>query len=271
MADAALVEIFRRDRTVVGVALAIITAVTWTYLLWLSHEMASTSMGGNMPMSGMQGMDSMAAPAIRPWSLSDFAFVFVMWTIMMVGMMTPSAAPMILIYANVGRQAMQQGRPFPAVGWFTAGYLLAWTGFSLLATVSQWALTRAAMLTPGMQTASGLIGGLLLIAAGIYQWTPVKDICLKHCQSPLIFIQRHGGFRRDIAGSLSMGLRHGLYCVGCCWALMLLLFVGGVMNVLWIAALAMLVLIEKVGSSGRIFSRAVGVVLLLAGVWTILQ
>lgn len=222
-----------------------------------------------MPMSDMLGMNAMATPAFKSWSLTDFTFVFAMWAAMMVGMMTPSAAPMILIYARVGRQAAQQGRPFAVVGWFAAGYLLTWTGFSLVATVGQWALTRAALFTPMMQSASGIFGGSVLIAAGSYQLTPFKDICLKHCQAPLIFIQRHGGFRRDNAGSLGLGFRHGLYCVGCCWALMTLLFVGGVMNVLWIAGLTILVLAEKIVPVSRVLSCSIGVALIVTGAWLI--
>ncbi len=270
MSDAALTEVLRRDRTVIIAAVAIITALAWAYIIWLSRSMDATPMS-DMPGMGsdIAGMGAMAAPAFRSLLLVDFIFVFAMWTAMMVGMMTPSAAPMILLYARVGRQAAQRGRPFAAVSWFTAGYLLAWTGFSLLAMVGQWALTRAALLTPMMQSATGIFGGSILIAAGIYQWTPLKDICLRHCQTPLIFLQRHGGFRRDNAGSLGLGFRHGLYCVGCCWALMALLFVGGVMNVLWIAGLSIFVLAEKILPLGSLLSRSAGAGLIVIGVWLI--
>ena len=267
MTDAALVEVLRRDRIVVIAAVVIIAALAWAYIVWLSRSMDAIPMS-DMPLD-MPGMGAMAAPAFKSWLPIDFIFVFAMWTAMMIGMMTPSASPMILIYARVARQAAQQGRPFAAVGWFTAGYLLAWTGFSMVATVGQWALTRAALLTPMMQSTSAIFGGAVLIAAGIYQWTPLKDICLKHCQAPLIFIQRHGGFRPDNAGSLGLGFRHGLYCVGCCWALMALLFVGGVMNVLWIAVLTILVLAEKIAPVGRVLSRSVGVALTVTGAWLI--
>jgi predicted metal-binding membrane protein len=212
-------------------------------------------------------MDAVTAPGLKPWSPADFAFAFVMWAVMMVGMMTPSAAPMILIYARVGRHAAAQGRPLAAVGWFVAGYLLAWTGFSILATIGQWGLTRAALITPMMASASGIFGGLVLVAAGIYQWTPLKDICLNHCQTPLTFIQRHGGFRRNVAGSLGIGFRHGIYCIGCCWALMGLLFVGGVMNVLWIAGLTIFVLAEKAVPVGRLLARLAGLGFIAWGMW----
>jgi len=149
--------------------------------------------------------------------------------------------------------------------------LIAWAGFSLAATSAQWALERAALLTPMMEGASNVLGGIVLIAAGIYQWTPVKEACLSYCQAPLTFILRHGGFRREPTGALALGFRHGLYCIGCCWALMLLLFVGGIMNLFWIAALAILVLLEKVIPAGRIIARLAGGLFVLAGGWMLIQ
>ena len=253
--------ILRRDRIVVAAALATIAVASWLYVLSLAAAMDS-GMDMDMP-----AMDAMLASSLSSWSMTDFLFMFVMWSVMMVGMMTPSAAPMILLYARVARQAHERGKPFAATTWFVLGYLLVWTGFSLAATALQWGLERAALLTPMMASASPVFGGLVLIAAGLYQWTPVKNACLSFCQAPLVFIQRHGGFRRDASGALSLGLKHGAYCVGCCWVLMALLFVGGVMNVLWIAALAILVLAEKVIPLGRLIARVAGIGLVSAGVW----
>jgi predicted metal-binding membrane protein len=207
-------------------------------------------------------------PTTSPWHAIEFVLVFVMWAIMMVGMMTPSAAPMILIYARVARQAEVMRKPFGATSWFAAGYLIAWFGFSLAATLAQWAVERWGWLTPGMAAASGVFGGIVLIAAGLYPWTPLKDACLRQCQAPLQFIQRHGGFRPEPTAALALGLRHGAYCIGCCWMLMALLFVGGVMNVLWIAAIMMFVLLEKLVPAPRLISRVVsGTAFLAAGVW----
>ncbi|MGH8735412.1 MAG: DUF2182 domain-containing protein, partial [Burkholderiales bacterium] len=156
--------------------------------------------------------------------------------------------------------------PFAATGWFATGYLLAWFGYSLAATAAQWALERAALLDPMMVGTSQVFGGIVLIAAGVFQWMPLKDTCLAHCQSPLLFIQRHGGFHRDPRASLALGLHHGAHCVGCCWALMALLFVGGVMNVLWIAAISAFVLVEKIApGGGRLISRIAGVGFAAAG------
>lgn len=266
MATAALETMLRRDRIVVAAALVGLTVLAWAYVLWLAADM---DMGG-MDMSDFRMIPAgigIMAPALSPWSGMEFAFVLAMWAVMMVGMMTPSAAPMILIYARLGRQAAVAHKPFAATGWFVAGYLVAWTGFALVATLAQWALDRAALLDSSMTSASNVLGGGVLIAAGIYQWAPFKDVCLAKCQSPFLFIQQFGGFRRDAAGATLLGLRHGGYCVGCCWVLMALLFVGGVMNVLWIAFLALLVLFEKLLPFGHWIARAAGVAFLAAGVW----
>jgi predicted metal-binding membrane protein len=258
--------VLRRDRAVIVAALVVITGLAWAYVAWLANDMA---MGG-MDMTGFRmipaGMGLMM-PASAPWQPIEFTFMFVMWVVMMIGMMTPSAAPMVLLYARVGRQAVMQGNPFANSNWFFGGYLLAWVAFALVATLAQWAVQRASLLTPMMESASAIFGSALLIAAGLYQWTPLKYACLRQCQSPLQFIQRHGGFRRDAKGSLGLGIRHGAYCVGRCWALMALLFVGGVMNLLWIAALAIFVLLEKVIPAGRMIARVAGGVLVAAGGW----
>jgi predicted metal-binding membrane protein len=265
-----LEAVLRRDRAVVIAALVFVTALAWADIIFVADDVAMDGMdmtGFRMIPAG-QGL---MMPATAPWQPLEFYYVFAMWAVMMIGMMTPSAAPMILIYARVGRQALVSGHPFAASGWFAAGYLIAWVGFSLAATSAQWALERAAMLTPMMESASGLLGGIVLIAAGFYQWTPVKEACLSYCQAPLTFIMRHGGFRPDPRGALALGLRHGLYCIGCCWALMLLLFVGGVMNVLWIAALAMLVLLEKAVPFGYFIPRVAGCASIASGVWLLLH
>jgi predicted metal-binding membrane protein len=270
MTAAAIEAVLRRDRVVVAAALAVLTALAWAYVWWLAADM---DMGG-MDMSGFRmipaGMGLMM-PTTAPWSAIEFAFVFAMWAVMMIGMMTPSATPMILIYARVGRQAAQQGKPLAASACFAAGYLLAWIGFALAATSAQWALERAALLTPMMAGASGIFSAAVLIAAGVYQWTPLKDACLRQCQAPWLFIQRHGGFRPDVPGSLALGALHGAYCIGCCWILMAILFVGGVMNVLWIAAIAILVLAEKVVPARRVISRTAGAGLFAGGAWLLAQ
>ena len=266
-----LERVLRRDRAIVSLALVILTLLAWLYVLRLAADMG---MGG-MDMSGTRmistGIWMMMTSTLQPWSGAEFAFMFLMWSIMMVAMMLPSATPMILLYARVSRTAATHDEPFAPTGWFAAGYFLVWFGFAFAATSAQWALERAALLTPMMETASKVVGGILLIMAGLYQWSPLKDICLAHCQAPLLFIKRYGGFRRNGLGALEIGVRHGAYCVGCCWALMTLLFVGGVMNVLWIAAISALVLAEKVAAGGHLVARAAGAGLIVGGAWLLMR
>jgi predicted metal-binding membrane protein len=246
----------RGDRTIVLGALLFLTALAWGYVIWMSYMSA-------MDMYGM----GMMAPAFAPWTTAHFLVTFAMWVVMMVGMMTPSAAPMALIYAQVARRSAALGQAFAPVGWFVAGYLLAWTLFSGLAALAQWSLEALALITPLMASASRPFGAVVLLVAGAYQWLPIKDSCLSQCRAPLSFVQRHGGFQPRARGSLRLGFTHGMYCIGCCWALMLLLFVGGVMNLLWIAALMIFALLERLMPGGRLFSRLAGVVAMTAGVW----
>jgi predicted metal-binding membrane protein len=251
--------------------------------VWLARDMsmatplASAGQGGAMPGMDMEGMDMSAmpgmnmAPIFTGWGPIDFAFMFVMWSVMMVGMMTPSVAPMVLLYAGVGRKARAGGSAFASSAWFFLGYLLVWVGFSIAATGTQWILTRLALLTPMITTTSAVLGGVILLVAGLYQWTPWKDICLRQCQAPIAFLSRNGGFRSDPYGAASVGVKHGLYCLGCCWALMGLLFVGGVMNLFWIGGIAILVLLEKVIPLGRVIPRIAGAIVGLAGIWLIAE
>ena len=165
MSASVLEAILRRDRAIIIAALSLLTVLAWADRGWLADDM---SMGG-MDMTGFRMIPAeqgLMMPASAPWQPVEFAYVFAMWTIMMIGMMTPSVAPMILIYTRVGRQAVMGGHPFAASGWFASGYLIAWAGFSLAATSAQWALERAALLTPMMESASNVLGGIVLIAAG---------------------------------------------------------------------------------------------------------
>jgi predicted metal-binding membrane protein len=270
MHDAALVAVLRRDRAIVAACLFALIISAWAYVWWLAADM---QMDG-MDMARFRMIPSgggLMMPVIAPWQPIEFVFVFIMWAVMMIGMMAPSIAPLVLIYARVGRQATAQQKPFAATAWLASGYLLAWISFSVVATVAQWTIEREGLLTSAMASSDNIFGGLTLIAVGLYQWTPLKNACLRQCQAPLQFIQRHGGFRGDVVGSLVLGASHGIYCVGCCWVLMALLFVGGVMNVLWIAAIMVFVLIEKVVPTGRLISRVSGAVLLATGMWMIMS
>ena len=238
----------RRDRWIVAGALVLVTVVAWVYLIGLAGDM------GGMP-------DAMGQMSLRPWTVIDWWLTFIMWAVMMVGMMLPSAVPMILMYAALARRQAKQGTVFPSVANFVTGYLLIWTAFSALATALQWLLERLALLSPMAVSTSPLLGGGLLIAAGIYQWLPAKDACLDHCRSPAHFLSRYWR-----GSALRLGLIHGLYCLGCCWLLMGLLFFGGVMNLFWVAAIAIFVLLEKVVPYGRGLARVAGVFMALAGI-----
>jgi len=237
-----------RDRVVVLLAIGGITALSWLYLVGLARGMES----GPMSMMGL-----------HPWTLVHFGMMFAMWAIMMVGMMLPSATPTTLVYTAVARKASREGTPVAPVAAFVVGYLLVWTLFSFVATLAQWGLERAALLSPMMVSKSPALGGALLVGAGIYQLTPFKDACLEHCRSPAHFIAGH--WRPGTPGALRMGLEHGAYCLGCCWVLMGLLFFGGVMNLLWIAAITLFVLLEKVVPYGAGGGRWAGVGMILAG------
>ena len=246
----------KRDRATVGFALALITLLAWGYTVTLARTM------------GLSGGD-LAMPQLHAWSAATFAFMLVMWAVMMVAMMLPSAAPMILTFAAVQRHRQAQGGAFIPTGVFLAGYLIVWALFSLLATTAQYGLERAALLSPMMQTTAPWLGAALLVGAGVFQFAPLKDACLAKCRSPMGFIMTE--WRDGVRGALVMGLRHGTFCAGCCWALMALLFVGGVMNLLWVAFIALFVLIEKVVPAGGRLGKVGGVVLVAWGAWIALR
>jgi predicted metal-binding membrane protein len=264
MAQSTLSTVLERDRLISLLALAVLVLLAWLYLFWTQSQMAAAAMPD---MATMPGMESMMGPMPTSWTPVQALLVFVMWAIMMVAMMLPSAAPMILTYVQVARHA--RTTPFASGIWFVGGYLLAWFSFSLVATLAQYGLQQAMLLTPMLALQSRPIAGALLIAAGVYQWTPLKNLCLSNCRAPLAFVQQHGGFRPEALGSVRLGLLHGLYCVGCCWLVMVLLFVGGVMNIAWIAVLALIVLAEKILPGARYISVIAGIVSIVAGLWLI--
>jgi predicted metal-binding membrane protein len=228
-----------------------LAALAWLYIV---HTAATMSAHAGMSM-----------PPARPWDLGETVGLALMWIVMMIAMMIPSVAPVILLFAVVTRRRRAQGVPATPVSVFTLGYLLAWTGYAILAALGQSALHSAGLLSPAMASASPLLGGAILLLAGLYQWLPIKGACLSHCRSPLGFFSTE--WREGVAGALRMGFRHGSYCVGCCWALMALLFVAGVMNLVWVAAIAVFVLTEKVVPNGKLLSRVTGAALAAWGLW----
>ena len=246
-----------RDRIVISSCLVLLTALAWAYLIHLDREMSAAMEYGQMMTDMGMAMD-------EPWKRADVVLAFAMWAVMMVGMMTPSAAPVVLLFAGMRRGS---GRLPGVVFAFGAGYLLVWVLFSAVAALAQWALHQAALLSPAMTTSSVRLGAAILMAAGVYQLTPFKGTCLTHCRSPLGFLMSH--WREGTAGALRMGVAHGTYCLGCCWALMCVLFVVGVMNLLWVAAMAVFVLVEKIGPAGLWVARAAGVAMIASGAYVL--
>jgi len=245
----AVESVARRDRSVVLAGLVAITALAWVYTLLLVH-------GAPHPEAGL-----LTQPHHRPGSAAELGLGFAMWLAMMVAMMAPTAAPMLLALARLDRARRPDGAPLSPATAFLLGYLLVWAGFSLVAALGQWQLQRLGL--PDALGGSWFAVGLLL-AAGVYQLTPLKRACLTHCRSPLAFLMT--AWRPGARGALRMGLLHGVYCVGCCWALMGLMFVGGAMNLLWCAALAIFMLAEKALPAGRGVSLGAGLVLVAWGV-----
>ena len=258
MVDAtALERLLKRDRAITALGLVAIASLAWFYTILVA------SMGGG-DMAG--AASHMAMPQDQPWSGVDFLLMFAMWMVMMVAMMLPSAAPMILLFASANRKRQHAQAPYLLTSLFVGSYVVVWAGFAMIATLANWALHSRGLMTSMMGSALPLWGGALLIMAGLYQFTPLKFACLNKCRSPLAFLMSE--WREGSLGAFVMGLRHGIYCLLCCWALMALLFVLGVMNLAWIALLAVFVLLEKLASSGPWVSRLSGVLLLVWGVWT---
>jgi predicted metal-binding membrane protein len=243
-----LEQTLRHDRLIVAIGIATVVAFSWGYLI--------AGAGIDMSMADMP-MDP------EPWSPAQALLMFAMWWVMMVAMMVPTAAPTILLFATIKRRQATADSPVIPSWLFLAGYLVIWAGFSLVAVSAQWALEQSGLLSGMMASTSNLLAGIILLAAGLYQLTPIKRACLRYCQNPLLFLSQY--WQPGALGALRMGFRHGSYCVGCCWFLMGLLFVGGVMNLVWIAAVAIYVGLEKMVARSRWLSSAVGAGLIVAG------
>lgn len=246
----------RHERLVLSICLIVVTALAWAYLVSLGRQM-SAAMEYDTAMAAM-GMDMRA-----PWGAPDAAFTFLMWVVMMIGMMTPSAAPVLVLFGGTAAARQERGLPLSALA-FGSGYFAVWTAFSAAATLAQWGMREASLLSPSMRTSSALFASAILIVAGIYQLSPMKAACLSQCRSPLGVLMTN--WRSGIGGAFRMGAHHGAFCLGCCWALMAVLFVVGVMNLLWVAILGSVVLLEKVSPAGAVVARVAGVVMVLAGI-----
>jgi predicted metal-binding membrane protein len=260
---ALLEAMIRRDRWVLLAGILVVSALAWGWLV----------LGSGMDMSAidmtrMAGMDGwMMQQAV--WTPAYALLIVSMWWVMMVAMMLPGAAPMLLLFAQVNRKEKVAGSPFMPTGAFAAGYLITWGGFSVVATGLQWALESARLVSPMLETTNVWLAAGILVGAGLWQLTPLKTMCLRHCRSPLGFLI--GNWRAGRLGALLMGLEHGGYCLGCCWFLMALLFFGGVMNLYWIVGLAVFILLEKIIPLGHWLGRVAGVVLIGWGAYLLVH
>lgn len=254
-------RLVRHDRLIVLGAVVVIVVLALVY----------TASGVGMGMSAIDMTRMMQSADAPPgmggavhWSMAYALLIFLMWWIMMIAMMTPSAAPMLSLYTALKRMGPDGEHAVFFSALFLGGYLVAWAGFSVIATALQWAADLVGLTNGSMMVLdSPVFAGIVLVGAGIYQFSPLKDACLTHCRSPAYFLAKYR--YPGALGALRTGARHGFYCVGCCWALMALLFVGGIMNLYWIAGLAIYVLAEKTIPNGRLFSRLTGGVLIVSG------
>jgi predicted metal-binding membrane protein len=245
--------VLKKDRFIVIAGLVALCVLSWLYIIYLYRQMYPMNMNALF----------FAMPMTPQWSWTDFVLLFLMWVVMMIAMMTPSVAPLVLIFAMMNRQRKQRQNPFVPAGYLLGGYFLVWVAFSLFATLLQWLLQQVSLLSPEMITTSKILGGIILVLAGVFQFTPLKNTCLQHSRTPLDYIRHH--WKEGRSGALQMGIQNGVYCLGCCWILMILLFVSGIMNLLWIAIIALFVLVEKVLPASKIVSTVAGIALITYG------
>lgn len=250
--------ILKKDRYILIAGLFFLCALSWWYIIYLYQQMHPMNMDAFL----------FAMPMTPHWTLSDFVLLFFMWLVMMIAMMVPSVAPLVLIFAMVNRQKREMQNPFVPAGYLLGGYFIVWTLFSFLATILQWFFQKISWLNPEMVVTNRILGGVMLIAAGLFQFTPLKTRCLNYCRNPVDFI--HHRWKQGKAGALKMGIGNGVYCLGCCWTLMILLFVTGIMNVLWIALIAAFVLVEKLLPGVKWVSYVGGAGLIAYGIWILI-
>ena len=249
-----LASVFNRDYLLVFPVLILLIVISWVYISNLSNSTDSMK-----EVSMIQGNE---------WMLNDFIAVFAMWSAMMIAMMLPSAVPMILVFSTVNRKRRENGNSFVGTWIFVLGNVIVWVSFGFVASLLQFVLHNLSVISDQLKLINPFASGIVLVAAGIYQFTTVKDVCLNNCQSPLSFVLSF--WKEGKTGAFLMGIRHGIYCMGCCWLLMALLFVAGIMNILWIALIAVFVVIEKMIKKQRLVSYAAGFALIILGFWLIL-
>jgi len=254
MNNQSLEYLLKRDRLVIIGGLFFITILSWLYIIYLYRQMVYMDMNALF----------FAMPMTPEWTSADFILLLLMWLVMMIAMMTPSVAPLILVFAKVNRERKLQDHPFVNAGYLITGYFFVWAAFSVAATALQWLLQQIAWLNPEMKTTNKILGGIILILTGIFQFTPLKKTCLTYCRSPLNFVLLH--WKEGKQGALRMGIENGFYCLGCCWMLMVLLFVAGIMNLLWVALIALFVLVEKISQTIRWIPYVAGFALIAYGI-----
>ena len=239
------------DRLIILAGIAIVSVIAWMHMAGMTLER------GHL----------VSHHSVDHWTISTFLSHFVMWIVMMVAMMLPTAGPMILTFSTISRGQRQKKLPYVNTSIFVVGYIIVSIGYSLAATFLQWWLHNNAMLTSIGASNSHILSGMLLGVAGIYQWSRLKHACLRFCRNPFNYLMTN--WREGSTGALYMGLKHGLLCTGCCWALMALMFVGGVMNLLWMVVVTAIILIEKVAPKGDVFAKIAGVAMMTSGVYFI--
>ena len=270
-----LESVLRRDRLVVVIALVAVIVLSWVYVLagagmgMSAFEMTQMTQSVGVSDSTQPSMQEMSTGgtaadslmATGTWTVGYAVVIFLMWWVMMFGMMLPSAVPLLLLFARMMRK--EKGAPYVPTGVFALGYVVMWAAFSAIVTGAQWGLEASGLLSGIMVGTSAVLAAALLIAAGVWQLTPLKNACLRHCRSPIGFLSAH--WRPGRTGAFRMGLVHGAFCLGCCWFLMALLFYGGVMNLYWIIGLALYILIEKLLPAGVRIGQLTGVALIAWG------
>lgn len=250
-----------RDYLIIGGGLIAIAAAGWAYMVYMAWAMDHHQ----HHHGGAAGLAWMAPPSPQPWTLADLFMLFAVWSVMMIAMMVPSAMPMIMMFTAVNRGRRQRDQTYVPTFIFTLGYLVAWVGFSLIVALAQWRLHVTGLLDSKMNSNSSLLNGIVLVAAGVYQWTPLKEACLHQCRTPLGFLA--SSWRDGRLGAMTMGLRHGLFCIGCCWAMMLVMLAVGVMNMLWALLIAVFVVIEKIMPLARTVRAISGLGLVAWGMY----
>lgn len=265
--------VFARPKWLAVACIVALTGLGWLYLGLLVAGMGGPagSLGPGMAMLDLlpRTITLLCTPtfglALMPdgvWGLTGFALVALMWAAMTLAMMLPSAAPMIFTYAEIADTAARKAEPVVSPFVLAAGYTAVWFGFSVVAALAQYTLTRLALLDAGMASASGLFSGAILIGAGVYQFSALKHACLNQCRSPFPFF--FANWATTPRGVFRLGVKQGLFCLGCCWAMMAVMFSVGIMNVLWMAALGIVMTIEKFGT-GKGFTYGIGVTSIAAG------